>query len=154
METIGGLKPKYNFKAPFDRYQPVVVRNIMSDLFRWDLQCISCCRCVIFIHYFSCFVNHLPSFLSPYLCRQTCQHHVPPISRVSSDPLYLPLRRPCVPFVKPPPVPVTTPQGTFFCFSAPNFPMFTVVQVPSGGTPVSTPRSATPKGAAGMQAVR
>ncbi len=33
-ETIGGLKPKYSFKAPFDRYQPIVVRNILGDLFR------------------------------------------------------------------------------------------------------------------------
>ena len=33
-EAIGGLRPKYNFKAPFDRYQPIVVRNVMGDLFR------------------------------------------------------------------------------------------------------------------------
>lgn len=84
LETIGGLKPTYNFKAPFDRYEPPSIRNAMSDLFR-----------------------------------------------VSSDPLFLPLRRPCVPIVKPLPPPAATPQA--------------------GGTPGSTPRSSTAKGATGMQ---
>jgi hypothetical protein len=82
-ETIGGLKPKYNFRAPFDRYLPPSVRNAVSDLFR-----------------------------------------------VSTDPLFLPLRRPCVPIVKPPPLPATTPQAS---------------------TPGSTPRANSAKGATGMQ---
>jgi hypothetical protein len=34
LESVGGLKPTYNFKAPFDRYQPMVVRNKLSELFR------------------------------------------------------------------------------------------------------------------------
>jgi hypothetical protein len=83
LDTVGGLKPKYNFKAPFDRYEPPSVRNTMSDLFR-----------------------------------------------VSSDPLFLPLRRPCVPIVKPAAPPVATPQT---------------------GTPGSTPRASSSKGATGMQ---
>jgi hypothetical protein len=82
MESIGGLTSKYNFKAPFDRYQPPVVRNSMSDLFR-----------------------------------------------VSSDPLFLPVRRPCVPIIKPPPAPAPTPQAA------------------SSG---NTPRAGSTKGAVGM----